>query len=338
MAESRAIEKKAGRAQPGFVAPIVGGLVVLLVLIGLIGTAIRDPRPHDIPVGLVGPAPAVQQMSDQFSTAAPGTFQFTPYQSEDAARAALDARSVAGVLVLGPGAPKLIVAGAAGDAMTGVITAVFTKAFQAQGVAVPVEVVHPFSSGDAHGLVLFFLVVALMIGTFVSQALLQREAQNAGLGTQLAVVVGYGVLGALAGMGGVSWITGDFSSAFWAATALAALASAALGAVVAGLARLLGAAGVGLALLFAVLLGLVSSGGPAGTEFLPDFYRWIGPWMVPGQLYSAIRGALYFDGAGLGWPVSVMTGWLVAGLVLMVLGVLVRRRSGAGHAATAAAQ
>jgi hypothetical protein len=128
-------------------------------------------------------------------------------------------------------------------------------------------------------------------------------------------------------MAAASWITGELSSAFWAASALAALGVAAAGAVVAGSARLLGGPGLGLSGLVVVLLGLVASGGPAGSEFLPDFYRWIAPWMVPGQLYSALRGALYFNGAGLGGPVMVLTGWLVVGILLMVLGELVRRRN-----------
>jgi hypothetical protein len=322
----------AGLAGPRLAAPIVGGLVVLLVLIGLIGTAIRDPRPHDIPVGLVGPSAAVQQMSRQFGSAAPGVFQFTTYDSEAAARAAIDSRSVAGVLVLGPGAPRLIVAAAAGDAITGVITTVFTNAFRAQGAAVQVETVHPFAGGDAHGLVLFFLVVALMISTLVAQALLFSEAKDAGVGTSFGVVVAFAVLAGLAGMGAVAWITGSFSSGFWAASALAALASAAVGAVVAGSARLLGVAGVGLAALVVILLGLVSSGGPAGSEFLPDLYRSLGAWLPAAPLYSALRGALYFDGAGVAGPVSVLTGWLIIGLLLMGAGEVFRRRSRAAHA------
>jgi hypothetical protein len=327
---------ESGLGRRGLVAPMVGGLVVLLVLIGLIGTAIHDPRPHDIPVGLVGPAAAVQQISDKFAAAAPGVFQFTSYQTEDAARAALDSRSVAGVLVIGQAAPRLIVAGAAGDAVTGVITTVFTKAFAAQGAAVPVETVHPFSSGDAHGLVLFFLVVALMISTLVAQALLQVEAKNAGLGVQFVFVLVFAALAGVIGMGALSWITGGFSSAFWAASGLAALGSAAVGAVLAGSARVLGTAGLGLAALLVVLLGLVSSGGPAGSEFLPDFYRSLGPWMPAGQLYSALRGALYFDSAGLSWPVLMLAGWLIGGTLLMVLGAAVRRRP-AVNAAIAAA-
>src|SRR2546423_568116 len=110
----------------GLLPPVIGGLVILVTLVGLIGTAIRDPRPHGIPVGIVGPAPAVQRVSTAFGSAAPGAFELTPYASEAVARAALDARSVDGVLILGAGQPRLIVAGAAGDGVTGVITAAFT--------------------------------------------------------------------------------------------------------------------------------------------------------------------------------------------------------------------
>src|SRR5438552_7344648 len=92
------------------VAPLAAGLVVMLALLGLIGTAIRDPRPHDIPVGLVGPPAAVQQVTTAFATNAPGAFAFTSYSSESDASAALDSRAVDGVVILGP-SPRLIVSG-----------------------------------------------------------------------------------------------------------------------------------------------------------------------------------------------------------------------------------
>src|SRR5260370_28044218 len=85
----------------GLVPPLIGGLLIVIVFIGLIGTAIRSPQPHDIPMGLVGPAPAVQQISSSFGANAPGAFQLMTYSSEHDARAPLDDRSVDGVLVLG---------------------------------------------------------------------------------------------------------------------------------------------------------------------------------------------------------------------------------------------
>src|SRR6266567_3612167 len=122
------------------VGPLAAGLLVMLTLLGLIGTAIRDPRPHDIPVGIAGPAAAVQQITGAFGAKAPGAFAFTTYSSEDAARAALDSRDVDGVLVMGAGGPMLLVAGAAGDGVAGAMTAAFTAVFAAQGSQLSVEV------------------------------------------------------------------------------------------------------------------------------------------------------------------------------------------------------
>ena len=102
------------------IPPVIGGLVLLIALLGLIGTAIRDPKPHDIAVGLVGPAPAVQQISTAFGTNAPGAFQFTTYGSEADATAALDSRAVDGVLILG-GQPRLVVARPSGSGLAGAL-------------------------------------------------------------------------------------------------------------------------------------------------------------------------------------------------------------------------
>ena len=313
------------RVEP-FLPPLVGGLLIVVVLIGLIGTAIKNPQPHDIPVGLVGPAPAVQQISSSFATAAPGAFQFTTYASEQDARAAIDARTIDGVLVLGAGDPQLIVAGAAGDGAVGVITAAFTNVFTAQGKALSVETVHPFASGDAHGLILFFVVVATLISTLASQAILLATAKAVSLGLRLGFIVVFGVLIGLTAMGMATWIAGGYGDGFWAAAGLVALTSMAIGSVVGGLIRLLAAPGIGLAALLMVL-SLVSSGGPVGSQLLPDFYRALAPWATAGELYSALRGALFFDGAAVATPVGVLTGWLVVGVVLIGIGELAANRN-----------
>jgi hypothetical protein len=307
----------------GLVPPLIGGLLIVVVFIGLIGTAIRSPQPHDIRVGLVGPAPAMQQIESSFGANAPGAFQFTEYGSEQEARAAVDARSVDGVLVLGSG--TLIVAGAAGDGATGVITAAFTNAFKAQSKALIVETVRPFPSGDAHGLILFFVVVATLISTLASQAILLATGNAVGLGLRLGLTAVYGVLVGLTAMGMATWISGGYGDGFWAAAGLVALASMALGAMVGGLARLLGTPGIGLAALL-MLLSLVSSGGPVGSQLLPDFYRALAPWTIAAQVYSALRGALFFSGAAVAGPIAVMAGWLVVGVALILLGGLVAGR------------
>ena len=330
------------RPTPGqlerFARPLLGGLVLLVALIGLIGSAISDPRPHDIPVGLVGPDAAVQRLTGAFASAAPGAFQFTSYPSEEAGRAALDSRSVDGLLLLGPAGSRLVVAGAAGDGVTGVMTAAFTNVSRGQGGDLTVETVHPFASGDPHGLILFFVVVAIVIATLATQVLLGIARGTAGFGTRLAVAIVFAGLAAPIGMGTAAWIAGGFGPGFWQATGLVALASLAVGVVVAGCVRLLGAPGLALAVLVVVLLDLVSSGGPVGPRLLPDFYRWLAGGMPAGQLYDALRGSLYFGGASIGNAVLVLLAWLAGGLILLLLGEVVYRRAQAPALAASAAR
>src|SRR2546428_14066018 len=98
MAQVGTLNQKAS-TRPGaalleaFLPPLIGGLLILITLIRLIGPAIKNPQPHDIPVGLVGPAQAVPQVSSSLATAAPGAFQFTTYTSEQGRRARLDLRT-----------------------------------------------------------------------------------------------------------------------------------------------------------------------------------------------------------------------------------------------------
>jgi len=307
------------------VAPVVAGLLLLVTLLVLIGTAIRDPKPHDIAVGIVGPAPAVAQITAAFATNAPGTFDFTTYSSEQDATSAIDSRAVDGALLLGQ-PPRLIVAGAAGDTSAGVMTAAFTQVFARQGATLQVETVHPYASGDAHGLILFFVIVAVIISTLVAQVVLFTLAGRAGAPARVGVATLFAVLSGLTAMGTASWIAGGFGGDFWTATAMVMLASAAVGMVVAGFARLMGRAGIALSVLVVVLLDLVSSGGPGGSQILPDFYRALAPWMPAPQLFGALRGALYFNDAGLTNPLIVLAAWLAAGLLLIGLGEMVAAR------------
>jgi hypothetical protein len=308
------------------VAPLAVGLVVLVALLGLIGTAIRDPKPHDLQVGLVGPDQAVAPLTGALVAKAPGTFDFTTYASEDEARAALDRRDIDGAVILGP-SPRIIVSGAAGDTATTVITTVFSGALGAAG-PVPVEVVHPFASGDAHGLILFFLILATLISTLVVQAVLLARGAAARAAAWIGVTAVWAAIAGVVSVLTADWIAdgGYDQSALVGMIGLVALTSLAAGIFIAGSARLLGTAGIGLSALVVVLLDLIGSGGPAGSQILPDVYRWMSPYMPAGQLDSALRGTLYFGGEGVAMPVVVISAWLLAGFVLFMLGAAVRRR------------
>ena len=227
-----------------------------------------------------------------------------------------------GVLVLGPDGSRLVVAGAAGDAVTGAIGGALGGAFAAQGQKLAVETVHPFAAGDAHGLILFFLVVAVIVSTVVAQAVILATAATTPPALRLATVVAYALLAGLVGTATTALIVGGYGDGFWAVAGLTALASVAVGAPIAALARLLGPPGFALGALVMVLFDLV-------------FYRAVAPWMPASEVYSALRGALYFDGAGVAAPVLLLSAWVLAGLLVAVLAGLVRPQRAARAAAPA---
>ena len=301
-----------------YVRPIVAGLLLLLTLIFLLGTAIRDPRPHDIPVGLAAPAPLAQQLTQGFGQNAPGAIAFTTYSSEADALAALDRRDVVAALVVGSAGPRLVVAGAAGDAIAGGVTAAFTAAFHAQGTELPVEVVHPFGAGDPHGIVLFFLVLATLVSSVAVGALAGLRTPGGSWVARLGIIATFAVSAGVVGTLAAAWLAGGYADGLPTVMVIVALLSFAMAVLIAAAARLLGPAGVALGALVVVLLGLVSSGGPLGSAFLPDAYRAIAPWLPVAPASDALRGALYFGGAGIAAPLLVVAGWAIAGVAVLV--------------------
>lgn len=296
--------------------PVIGGLVVLLTLILVIGTAVKDPKPHDIAVAIVGPTAAVSQLRQGFAANAPGAFKFTTYDSDAAARAALDSRDAVAALILGQ-PPRLVVAGAAGEAVTSGVTAALTAAFKGQGTSLAVETVHPFQAGDAHGILLFFLVFATLVSSLLAGALagLRIATRRGGLAAVIAFALSAGICGALA----VAWLAEGYGEHLWEVMAITTLAAFAVAIVTTGLVRVIGAAGAALSALVLVLLGVISGGGPLGSELLPDAYRVIAPWLPAGPTYSALRGALYFSGVGVWGPVTLLSVYALLGIAVLAL-------------------
>ena len=96
------------------------GLVLALV-VGVMLTAFAWPAvstgPRDVPVAVVGPAPAVQQVAAALSQAEPASSRWSRTADESAARSAIEARDVAGALVLGPDGVTVLTAPGGGQSV-----------------------------------------------------------------------------------------------------------------------------------------------------------------------------------------------------------------------------
>jgi hypothetical protein len=85
------------RALAGFVA---ASAVFVAVFVALTLSAFHRPVPHDLPVGLVGPATVTGQVEHALDGAVPGGFRFRSYPSEASAATGIAQRAVDGAVVV----------------------------------------------------------------------------------------------------------------------------------------------------------------------------------------------------------------------------------------------
>ena len=115
-------------------------------------------------------------------------------------------------------------------------------------------------------------------------------------------------------------------------TGAIALTVATSGLVVAGLVRLMGAAGAGIGALLLVLVGNPLSGIATSPRLLPAPWGELGQWLPTGAGGTLVRTATYFPAASVWAPVLVLVIWAAIGIGMVLIG----RRQPAAHSADAA--
>jgi hypothetical protein len=246
--------------------------------------------------------------------------------SEDAARRLLADREVDGVLLLGAGTQDtLLVAGAEGGAVSTALTEVLTRVDAAQQRTLTTTDAIPAGAADARGLSAFYLAVGWVVGGYLVASIIGVSSGSRPL-TRARGVVRLGslaVYAVLSGVGG-ALITGPvldvFDGHLLALSAFGALLVFAVGAFTMALQVWTGLAGIGLAILLFVILGNPSAGGAYPAPLLPPFWAAIGPWLPPGAATGAVRGIVYFGGAGAGPGALVLAGYALVGAVATLAG------------------
>jgi len=116
------------RALAGF---LVASAVFVAIFVALTLSAFHRPAPHDLPVGIVGPAAVTRQVEHALDGAAPGAFRFRSYPSEASATTGIAQREVDGALVVSGANLRLLVTQAGGtgpeQALSGAFTAVAAR-------------------------------------------------------------------------------------------------------------------------------------------------------------------------------------------------------------------
>jgi hypothetical protein len=318
---------------------VVGVLLLQLGFVLSYVGAFHAPTPREIPVAVVAPAGApagtAQQVADRLNALDGDPVDVRVAASEDAARSLLADREVDGVLLLGTGSEDtLLVAGAEGGALSTALTSLFTQVDAGQQRTISTQDAIPAARGDARGLSAFYLAVGWVVGGYLVAAII-GVSNGSVPRTRGRAAVRLGALGVYALVSGVGGavltgpVLGVFTGHFWTLAVFGALVVFAVGAITMALQVWTGLIGIGLAILLFVVLGNPSAGGAYPAPLLPPFWAAIGPWLPPGAATGAVRGIVYFDGAGAGRAALVLAAYAVVGLVATLAGA---GRRGAGPA------
>jgi hypothetical protein len=158
----------------------VGSLGVLLAVFALVASNVaanHSPRPHGLPIGIVGTLAVVDVARTTLVPTAPGAFEVHGYRSLTSARTAVLHRSVHGAFQPVP-APVLLVASAASLAVAVLLQRTFARVASRSGPALAVHNLVPLPSSDSSGATSFSVVLSLILAGLVGASVVYAFTTN----------------------------------------------------------------------------------------------------------------------------------------------------------------
>ncbi|GAA3738342.1 hypothetical protein [Micromonospora maritima] len=318
---------------PWTLAALLVGLAVVAqaLLVPLFAAPAAHLAPRDLPVAVAGPPPATAELAARLAAARPGGFVVTTLPDAAAADRALRDREVYAAFVAGPDGVALHTAPAASPTVAALLTEAAGQL--SAGRPVPVTPVVPADPDDPRGagFAAGFLPLALtgmLAGALLALLVAGRVARSAGL-------IGYAVVAGGVGVAVLHGWLGLVDGDPWREAGAIGLFSLAAAGTVAGLDALLGRAGIGLGALLVFLVGNPLSAVAAAPELLPQPWGTVGQFLPVGAGGTLLRSAAFFDGAGAGRSLAVLSGYALVGLVLVLVGRRAGARAGVPSAAPA---
>ena len=249
-----------------------GIVVVLAVLLALVAIAFALPaarsKPHDVPIGAVGPQAASGQVANLLEQNAPGAFAVTTYADEAALRTAIRDREVYGGISFGQDRTLLIATGGS-PTIAQLLTQIGNGIAQQAGVPLRTEDLAPPTPDDPRGAGLAAsalpITLAGLLPAIALVLVLKREVW-----TRFAAVVVFAPVAGWTIAALLRYVFGSIDQNFWEVTGGLTLGVLAAGLLMLGLGSLFGRVGLALGTLLALLLGNPLSGLNSAPEMLPS--------------------------------------------------------------------
>jgi hypothetical protein len=149
--------------------PTLTGLLIGVLFVIVFLAAFHAPEPYNLPVGMVGASQQIDRVEQALETNAPGSFEFTTYDSAADAQAAIEDRTTFGAYIMSEDGKtaQLLYAGANGPGVTGTLEGAFGAVAAHSHVTLETQDVVPSASGDTRGLGIFYAGFGIVLGAFL---------------------------------------------------------------------------------------------------------------------------------------------------------------------------
>ncbi|QMU76069.1 hypothetical protein GXW83_10305 [Streptacidiphilus sp. PB12-B1b] len=287
--------------------------------------AFASPAPHHLPVAVVGSGPSATALARTLGQDAGQALDVRTVPDRQAAVTALMHRDIAGAYLPGR-APQLLVASAGSDTDATAVEKVFTPLASAQGAPLAVDDVAPPAPGDPTGQGLFFLLVAVSIGSYASVAVLGGAGGTLPMRVRALLVVGVSFAVSLLGALFAGPLFHIVDHGLWGVWGMSWLYSAGILFVGVGLHTFLKRwTTLGVMVLF-VMLNFTSSGGIFRPELQNGFFGGLHAFWNGAGFVEGARDLVYFGGHGLDRNLVTLALWLVVGLLTTALARFAEQR------------
>ncbi|MHC0429277.1 hypothetical protein ACX6XY_03685 [Streptomyces sp. O3] len=289
-------------------------------------SAFVTPEPRDLPVAVVGADARAQDFAQSVRGAAGDALDVRTLPSRAEAVSDLKSLDIAGAYIPDAKTPELLVASAGSDMSALAAQKVFTPLAAAQGAPLKVTDVAAPVRDDPTGQGLFFLLVAVSIGSYASVAVLGAAGGALRMRARAGLAVGVSFAVSLIGAALAGPVFHLAHHGLWGVWGMAWLYSAGILLIGLGLHTFLKRWTTLAMMVLFVMLNFTSSGGLFRPELQNGFYGSLHAFWNGAGFVEGVRSHLYFDGHDLGRSVLTLAAWLAAGLALTAVAALAERR------------
>lgn len=270
--------------------------------------------PSGVPIAIAGPEPVKEKLMSQMEQQEEHP-DLISVDAPEEAKEMVEQREAVGAVVVGAGEATVYKASGNGNAYAQMLDGM-AKRMETTGAKVVVEDLAPVTNEDPQSTGIALLGLPLAFGGIIS-AVLSTFLFRGHKWMKLLALTGIAALGAVAVVWMLHGVYGTFGGNIfleWLGIALGILATSAM---TAGLAALIGMAGIGIGAVLTIFVANPLSGLATGPWLLPAGWSTLGQLMPIGSTGFLMRSIAYFDGSGAARAWYTLLAWVIIGVIML---------------------